>query len=220
MTGGGQTFSGNLSNQNQTGGTQLITGQQAPSISAPSTNTGRSNTAVNASNFLGATYANPYYQGTLANNRSNVAPGGFGQQTFGNTGGAGGGNLGYAGTGGAGGQFGGGQYGRGGVTGSVNTSDPGGILVPLPRQIAYSAQVQFKPEPVQAGPLYADLRGTLDRSTMLSNPRGVAVLVNGNTVVLRGVVRDEDEARAIEGMVRLTPGVREVRNELTFPVQP
>src|SRR5207248_2011956 len=99
-------------------------------------------------------------QGTLANNRSNAAPGGFGQPTFGNTGNTGGGNLGFAG--GAGGQFGGGGVtGRGGVSGGVNTSDPGGILVPLPRQIAYTAQVQFKPEPMPAGALYADLRGTL-----------------------------------------------------------
>ena len=30
-------------------------------------------------------------------------------------------------------------------------------------------------------------------------------------------VDDEDEARPAEGMVRLTPGVRDVRNELSYP---
>jgi osmotically-inducible protein OsmY len=57
----------------------------------------------------------------------------------------------------------------------------------------------------------------LDRSTMLSNSRGVDVSSDGPMVVLRGSVKDEDEARLVENMIRLTPGVRDVRNELKFP---
>jgi osmotically-inducible protein OsmY len=56
-----------------------------------------------------------------------------------------------------------------------------------------------------------------DRSSMLANPRGIDVRMDGNVVVLRGTVRDEDEAKTAEGMVRLTPGVLTVRNELTYP---
>src|SRR5256885_7103062 len=55
---------------------------------------------------------------------------------------------------------------------------------------------------------------TLFRS---SNPRGIEVVSDGAVVVLRGAVRDEDEARLAENMIRLTPGVRDVKNELKFP---
>src|SRR5262249_57986395 len=96
----------------------------------------------------------------------------------------------------------------------------GGVIVPLPGQIAYSAQVRFDAPPAAPAAIFTDLRGTLDRSNMIANPAGVQVLVEGNNVTLRGAVKDEDEARMIVGMVRLTPGVREIRNELTFPKQP
>jgi osmotically-inducible protein OsmY len=41
--------------------------------------------------------------------------------------------------------------------------------------------------------------------------------MDGSTVVLRGSVRDDHERRLAEALVRLTPGVRAVRNELTAP---
>jgi osmotically-inducible protein OsmY len=66
--------------------------------------------------------------------------------------------------------------------------------------------------------LTTDVRGVIERSVVLSNPRGIDVAVaEGGTVVLRGNVRDQDEARLAEGMIRLTPGVREVQNQLTYP---
>ncbi|MBY0513811.1 MAG: BON domain-containing protein, partial [Gemmataceae bacterium] len=86
------------------------------------------------------------------------------------------------------------------------------------RQIAYSAQIQFKAPVAPPGAMAADIRGTLDRSTMIANPRGVDVQVgDGGVVTLRGRVADGDEARLVEGMIRLTPGVREIKNELDFP---
>lgn len=39
----------------------------------------------------------------------------------------------------------------------------------------------------------------------------------GGEVVLRGVVKSEADARLAQNLVRLEPGVRSVRNELTFP---
>jgi osmotically-inducible protein OsmY len=39
-------------------------------------------------------------------------------------------------------------------------------------------------------------------------------------VILRGTVADEEEARRIANLVSLTPGVYEVRNELTYPKLP
>jgi osmotically-inducible protein OsmY len=40
------------------------------------------------------------------------------------------------------------------------------------------------------------------------------VEVDGQTVILKGKVPSEDERRLAEGLIRLTPGVRAVRNEL------
>ena len=101
---------------------------------------------------------------------------------------------------------------------SVNLTDPGGQIVALPRQIAYPAVARFTAPLPTTTAVQADLRGMLDRSTAIANPAGVQVAMGTDgAVVLRGAVRDEDEARTVEGMVRLTPGVRAVKNELTFP---
>ena len=48
----------------------------------------------------------------------------------------------------------------------------------------------------------------------IANPAGIQVAVDGHTVTLRGTVANEDEARLVVGMVRLTPGVRVVKSEL------
>jgi hypothetical protein len=101
-----------------------------------------------------------------------------------------------------------GGFGMGGQTSQV---------VPLPRQISYTAVLRFQSPPVAPTRLQADLRAVLDRSASIANARGVDIQTDGQLVVLRGAVRDEDEARLVEGMIRLTPGVREVRNELQFP---
>src|SRR5262249_3574853 len=168
--GGGQMgggFTSGLTNQNQTGagGTQLVTPETAPVIGAPGSTTTNTNTAINTTNFLRNTYANPYYQGWLTNAKSQVTPGGFGQAyaptTTGGTGTRGGVTGGVGGFGGRGG------------TGSLQNS--GGVVVPLPRQIAYSAQVRFDAPPAAPAALFTDLRGTLDRSNMIANPAGVQV---------------------------------------------
>ena len=39
--------------------------------------------------------------------------------------------------------------------------------------------------------------------------------IQDGVVVLQGTVRDEEEAKTIEGVVRLSPGVRKVQNQLT-----
>ena len=58
------------------------------------------------------------------------------------------------------------------------------------------------------------------RSSNIANAKGISVVAGeGGVVVLKGAAKDEDEARLIEGMIRLTPGVRSVQNELKFPVQ-
>jgi len=59
-----------------------------------------------------------------------------------------------------------------------------------------------------------ELRSALDRSTSLKAPSNILLHIEENTVVLTGVVASDKERRLAEGLVRVTPGVRDVRNEL------
>jgi osmotically-inducible protein OsmY len=68
--------------------------------------------------------------------------------------------------------------------------------------------------------MQADIRQALDLSPRLTNGRGIQVAVNGPTVVLQGNVASQRERRVAELVVRMTPGVRDVRNELKAPVEP
>src|SRR5262249_52506267 len=125
------------------------------------------------------------------------------------------------GTGGFGGGRIGGTTGLGGVGAGLGGiggygSNQSAQVVPLTRQITYTAAVRFPTPQIIPARMQTDLQAMIGRST-IANPRGVQVLHDGQAVVLRGTAKDEDEARLIEGMVRLTPGVYEVRNELQFP---
>lgn len=214
-------------------GQQLQTMQAAPPITAPTGTTGGG--VLDASNFLAGYYANPYYQGILAN--AQAAPGGFGQPFSGTSGissgatGTGGGvranptgvrtgttsnirtTTGATGLGGA-------RTGGGGI-GGVGGNSSYGVVVPLQAQITFPTIPRFSAPPVAAPQLQADLTGMLARAPgALANPAGVQVVADGSNVILRGTVRDAEEARLVEGMIRLTPGVRAIQNELTFPAAP
>jgi hypothetical protein len=230
---------GGGSNQQQ--GTQLQQLQSAPSITAPTgTASGGGAGGLSQSNFLSGYYANPYYQGILANATAGAAPGGFGQPLYGNNGGTGGGQIGYAGGGttggristgtnatgsrgttGAGGTTGraGGTGGIGGLGGNSSSQNQSAMVVAPSVPISYAAVARFDITPVAPAQLKADISGMIARTgSQLSNAAGIQVLTEGNVVTLRGAVKDIEEARLIEGMARLTPGVGLIRNELTFPI--
>ena len=178
---------------------QLATVNQPPSM------TQTNNTAINTSNFLRNTYGSVLYQGSDRSQVPNRIPGGFGTAVYTTTGTAAGGR---------------GQQGAAapGARGGATLTDPGGQIVTLPRQIAYTSQIQFKTPAGNPVPqLQSDLRTSIDRvpKDLLANPAGVQVAVDGRNVTLKGSVRDEEEARLVEGMVRLTPGVFDIKNELT-----
>lgn len=63
--------------------------------------------------------------------------------------------------------------------------------------------------------LERDLQDVLRRSTTLKGKEGIAVSVSGQVAILRGQVPSERELRLAESLIRLTPGVRDVQNELT-----
>jgi hypothetical protein len=197
------------------GGTQLLQMQRAPQLAPP---TGTARGSLSSANFLAGYYADPRFQG-LINSQLNAAPGGFGLPLYPTTGAGGAGGAlnrtGALGGGLAGGGLAGRQAGLGGLGQNANQS---GILIPLPVQIAYTAEIRFPTTPVAPAAIQADLRGIIDRAPMIASPQNVQVIVaGGNNVTLRGTVKDDEEARLVEGLVRLTPGVGEIKNELTFP---
>ena len=195
---GGQGGGGQGSNTSGSG-TPLQTMQAAPKLTAP---TGTATSSLQKSNFLAGYYGNPYFQG-LISAQTSATPGGFGMALMPVT-------ASTAGRGTAGG-----AGGRGGL-GGQSTANQSGILVPLPVQITYSAQMLFPTPPVAPTRMQTDLRVMIDGVSGIANPKGVQIVTDAdNNVTLRGTVKDNDEARFVEGLVRTTPGVRAITNELT-----
>jgi osmotically-inducible protein OsmY len=58
------------------------------------------------------------------------------------------------------------------------------------------------------------LQSVVAQSSRLSANRNINVTMDGNTVVLKGFVDTPRDSRIAEGLARVTPGVRDVRNEL------
>jgi hypothetical protein len=194
IPGASSSVAGGLEAQNQF---ELAQIKQKPSL----TNT--NNTAINASNFLRNSYGAVYYQGADRSQVPNRITGSFGTALYPATG--------------VGGTAGRGTQGTGGRTGGATITDAGGQIVTLPRQIAYASQIQFKTPLGNAMPqLQTDLRSAINRvpTDMLANPAGVQVNVDGRNVTLKGSVKDDEESRLVEGLVRLTPGVFSIKNEL------
>jgi len=61
-----------------------------------------------------------------------------------------------------------------------------------------------------------DLQRILARSSSLTAADSIQVLSDGATVFLRGVVANDSDRRMAEALLRLSPGVDVVRNELTI----
>jgi hypothetical protein len=205
--GGSSSLSGGSNTGSSLQGTALQSMQAPPKLTPP---TGQSNNTLASSNFLAGYYANPYYQGIITA-QTNATPGGFGSPLYGNSGGVGPSNS----RGGAG-ALGGAALGGRGLNSATNNSNISGIVVPIPVQISYAAQMYFPTPPVAATRMQTELRSVIDATPQIANAKGVEVLLDANNnVTLRGSVKDDEEARLIEGMVRLTPGVGYIRNELT-----
>lgn len=64
--------------------------------------------------------------------------------------------------------------------------------------------------------LQASLHDAIQRSSFLKSKTSIGVSVEEGRVMLRGQVASERERRLAESIVRLTPGVRDVGNELTI----
>ena len=191
---GGSAFGGGfgVSGNSAFGGTSGIgSGGQSNASSVP----GRSSasTAVGATSFLGAAYGNPLAGagGLASGGKARFGSPLFTLTTTTQTG-----------------------------TASTRTSNAAGGYYGGPigvrRLPAYATTLKIKdmPPPETRAEIRADLQTMLARSGQLDAKDAVRVLMDGPAVVLQGEVMDDDERRLVENMVRLTPGVDTVRNEL------
>lgn len=159
----------------------------------------------------------PYYNNPLAMGILNATNSTFGQPIYNST------------TGGVGGTVGGrvgGLTGQGGIAGisgigQAGLNSVGGSSIGIRRAPVYFTTLGYTlPRPFVA-PLTVrnDLQLALGRTTMLPSREGLQVLMDGQTVVLRGRVADDRERRLAENVLRLSPGVRAIRNEIEVPAR-
>jgi BON domain len=88
------------------------------------------------------------------------------------------------------------------TTGGAGQLDPYVASVNVPVTLAPSSQVAMEASRV------------IQRSTALPSKNQIRVIMEGDTVVLRGWVADEHEAQLAIGLVSLTPGVHNIHSEL------
>lgn len=154
---------------------------------------GTTSFSVSPTNFLQPTYGNVLYPSRPNSQNLSITAGtGFGQPSFGNiTATTTASNM------------------RGGAT-ATTFANQGATGA----RIHHVAELKFPVKQVVASELIAELQGIIARSSQIKQPGAIQVSMEGGVVVLRGKAATDDERRLIEGMMRLTPGVRQVKNEL------
>ena len=209
-----------------------------------------SNGIVSASNPLAAYYYNPLAQGYITVNGSGTpSPSNvpFGTALYANamSGSSSSGSLGGRGAGNA---FGGtssssrGSFGgtsasglSGGLSGTATLRGGAGTTVTVPQFTgggSYGpaigrrgpviggslAMVGMRPIPMTAR--RSNLQRLIALNSRIAAPGGIVVTTNGNAVVLSGRVASLDERRIAENVLRMSPGVYTVQNNLTVGPPP
>ncbi len=220
--GGGQNALGNSGGFGGGTGGNSGGGVGTPQVINPSgiaAPTGSYSSSLDPSNRFAGYYANPYFQGNSAPTNGVANPGGFGTPLM--SGGTGGraavGRT--AATSTTRNTF-GTQAGGVGGRGNQSAANQSGIIIPLQAQIVYTAQLRFATKPPAPSKVQADVRSALDGTSMIVNSKLVQITADlDNNITLSGTAADDDEIRLIEGMVRLTPGVGNIKNDL-LPLKP
>jgi hypothetical protein len=104
----------------------------------------------------------------------------------------------------------------GSMPGFQGTSTGVGGLSSFRTPAGYTTAIAFKYKPTTTDQLTADLRSVIARSTDLEANGKIQVSLDNGTVVLKGTVADPDQRRLAEKLLLLTPGVKNVRNELVL----
>ena len=209
----GSTASGaNASSTNSSQATGInansFAGGQAAGFIATSTtgggSIGSSSSGFNAnssSSPVASSYASPLYSGKPSGNYASGTIGGFGANLY--TWNAPQNNI----TGRVTNTT---QTAGGGMQNNMNNSTTTGRRFPR-----YSSSVRFPVHTPNATQLHGHARAAIANATTLPSYQNIQVTLDGNTIVLRGRVTDDDERRLAENVLRLTPGIRDIRNELS-----
>ncbi|MBL8794212.1 MAG: BON domain-containing protein [Planctomycetia bacterium] len=208
-------------------GTTFISGGYEPGALGHAGKAGNRSANANTTLF-GRFYVNAYGLGLPQGGTGATATVAFGTPLYstlysgtGTTAGVSGGVGGVGGVGGAG---------RiGGTTGIGGAGSVGGVgsvtagFTPMNtnaminrRPASYSTSIAFKYRPTPQAEVQASLRRMLARSSDLAGNDSLEVLLDGQTYVLRGTVAEYQQSRLAENLLRLSPGVREVRNEIAI----
>jgi hypothetical protein len=163
---------------------------------------------VSSYNAFASWYANPLAAGMPSGTSAAPRTVAFGTPLYANltstnTSTLGAGRIGAGGLGSMGGGYGG--------MGTVGTSTA------TNRGAAYSVVINLPSRPAAPSRLQGSVERVLARSTALSQNRNIQVVLVGGTVVLRGRADSEHDRHLAENLVRLTPGVRDVVNEIQVP---
>jgi hypothetical protein len=184
-----------------------------------------SSSGVGATSLFGSYYATPEAAGVPGAISSNgtTRTTAFGQQLFNistssiyNTSGTG---TTGGGRGGRGGAAGGGYGANTGVGGAnINRTTSTTAFTP---STAYRSSPSFAtriafavPAPAPRATVQANLQQMIGSAEQLPSRTGIKVQWDGDTIVLRGQVSNNEERRVAESLILLEPGVRTVRNEL------
>jgi osmotically-inducible protein OsmY len=62
--------------------------------------------------------------------------------------------------------------------------------------------------------LFTEVRDVIARSSLLPSKNNIQVSVNENVVILSGLVASDRERVLAEGIVKMTPGVRAIQNQI------
>jgi osmotically-inducible protein OsmY len=106
-----------------------------------------------------------------------------------------------------------------GITGTLSATGQGlgglGGLAPSGRRgPAYTCVLVFPYDPPTPSRLQTELQQVIARSSGLTAKDTIKVKLDGQVLVLEGTVPNDRERRLAEGLLRLTPGVRQIRNNL------
>lgn len=107
-----------------------------------------------------------------------------------------------------------------GNLGGLNTNSGFGFTTfGMPRGPSFVTTLHNKVPLVAYVPaqLQADLKQSLENAGYIGSKRLNVAYSSTGAIILQGQVQDAEERRLVEGMMWLTPGVRNVQNELTFP---
>ena len=108
--------------------------------------------------------------------------------------------------------------GGGGLGGSGSASIRSTTVTPqtAPNRPTYTTYLGFTPDPVPVAQVSTDLKNALASSSEWAkdNNKPVQVVVDGSVAVLRGTVASDHDRELAERLAAMTPGVREVRNDL------